>query len=90
MCAEQDRLFIHESLNSHCSHAVTTYTHIQQQPIEFLIPSTHLDRPMVVVSKISYHSIECMKNLKFHTPETTTTTTKFETHYSSVFFPILL
>lgn len=62
-------LFTRERMKSHCSHAATAYIHIQQPQTESLIPSTHSDRPEVVVSKISFHSIEYMKSPKLHTPE---------------------
>lgn len=76
--------FTRESLNSHCSHAVTTYIHNLQLPIESLIPSRRSDRLVVVVSKISYHSIECMKNLTFHTPEKKNKHKMNDAHQASV------
>lgn len=59
-------------LKSHCSHAATAYIHSLPPQTESLTPSTHSDRPVVVVLKISSHSIEYMRSPKFRTPEVKT------------------
>lgn len=70
MAKKKIKSFIRDRSKYRHFHVLAKGTHIQPLRDEFLIPNRHLDHLMVDVSKISIHSIGCMKNPRSHTPET--------------------